>query len=86
MTEELSGRRIVVPETRQLGRLVRMLKERGAEAIPGPMIAIGDAPDAESVEAWLLPYSRRSPPHPFVGIALGSDDVARPSPRSKRKS
>ena len=34
MTEELSGRRIVVPETRELGQLVRMLEERGAEAIP----------------------------------------------------
>ena len=44
MTEELSGRRIVVPETRELGLLVRMLEERGAEAIPCPMIAIRDAP------------------------------------------
>jgi len=42
MTEELSGRRIVVPETRELGQLVRMLEERGAEAIPCPMIAIRD--------------------------------------------
>ena len=53
MTEELSGRRIVVPETRELGLLVRMLEERGAEAIPCPMIAIRDAPDAEPVAAWL---------------------------------
>ena len=44
MTEELSGRRIVVPETRELGQLVRMLEERGAQAIPCPMIAIRDAP------------------------------------------
>src|SRR6476646_12122413 len=53
MTEELSGRRIVVPETRELGQLVRMLEERGAEAIPCPMIAIRDAPDEEPVAAWL---------------------------------
>lgn len=53
MTEELNGRRIVVPETRELGRLVRMLEERGAEAIPCPMIGIRDAPDAELVAAWL---------------------------------
>jgi uroporphyrinogen-III synthase len=53
MTEELSGRRIVVPETRELGQLVHMLEERGAEAIPCPMIAIRDAPDAEPVAAWL---------------------------------
>jgi uroporphyrinogen-III synthase len=45
MTEELSGRRIVVPETRELSQLVRMLEERGAEAVPCPMIAIRDAPD-----------------------------------------
>ena len=53
MTEELSGRRIVVPETRELGQLVRMLEEHGAEAIPCPMIAIRDAPDEEPVAAWL---------------------------------
>jgi uroporphyrinogen-III synthase len=53
MTGELSGRRIVVPEGRELGQLIRMLEEYGAEAIPCPMIAIRDAPDAEPVEAWL---------------------------------
>ena len=51
MTEELSGRRIVVPETRELGQLIRMLQEYGAEAIPCPMIAIRDAPEAKPVEA-----------------------------------
>ena len=40
-------------ETRELGRLVRMLEERGAEAIPCPMIAIRDAPDEEPVAARL---------------------------------
>src|SRR4029077_7256686 len=49
----LSGRRIVVPETRELGQLVRMLEEHGAEAIPCPMIAILAARDAEPVAAWL---------------------------------
>ena len=53
MTEELSGRRIVVPETRELGQLVRMLEEFGAETVPCPMIAIRDAPDTATVEAWL---------------------------------
>jgi len=57
MTEELSGRRIVVPETRELDQLVRMLEERGAEAIPCPMIAIRDAPDAEPVAAWLRRFA-----------------------------
>src|SRR5262245_16272348 len=53
MTEALRGRRIVVPETRELGQLFRMLEEHGAEAIPCPMIAIRDAPDAKPVETWL---------------------------------
>ena len=48
MTEVLSGPRIVVPETWELDQMVRMLEERGAEAIPCPIIAIRDAPDAES--------------------------------------
>src|SRR6516162_8286139 len=53
MTEELTGRRIVVLETRELGQLLHMLEERGAETVPCPMIAIRDAPDRERVEAWL---------------------------------
>ena len=57
MTEELSGRRIVVPETRELDQLVRLLEERGAEAIPCPMIAIRDAPDAEPIAAWLRRFA-----------------------------
>jgi len=58
MTEELSGRRIVVPETRELGQLVRMLEERGAKAVPCPMIAIRDAPDPAPVEAWLRRFAK----------------------------
>jgi uroporphyrinogen-III synthase len=57
MSEELSGRRIVVPETRELGQLVRMLEERGAEAVPCPMIAIRDAPDPEPVGVWLRAFA-----------------------------
>ena len=57
MTEELSGRRIVVPETRELGQLVRMLEELGADTVPCPMIAIRDAPDREPVEAWLRRFA-----------------------------
>ena len=58
MAEELSGRRIVVPETRELGQLVRMLQERGAEAVPCPMIAIRDAPDIAPVKAWLRRFAK----------------------------
>jgi uroporphyrinogen-III synthase len=53
MTDELRGRGIVVPETRELGQLLRMLEERGADTVPCPMIAIRDAPDRKPVEAWL---------------------------------
>ena len=58
MTEELSGRRIVVPETRELGQLVRMLEERGADTVPCPMIAIRDAPDTAPVKAWLRRFAK----------------------------
>jgi uroporphyrinogen-III synthase len=58
MTEELSGRRIVVPETRALGQLLRMLEERGADTVPCPMIAIRDTPDAAPVEAWLRRFAK----------------------------
>jgi uroporphyrinogen-III synthase len=57
MTDDLSGRRVVVPETRELGQLVRMLEELGADTVPCPMIAIRDAPDAETVEAWLRRFA-----------------------------
>jgi len=58
MTEELRGRRIVVSETRELGQLLRMLEERGAETVACPMIAIRDAPDTAAVEAWLRRFAK----------------------------
>jgi uroporphyrinogen-III synthase len=53
MTKALSERRIVVPEGRELSQLIRMLEEYGAEAVPCPMIAIRDTPEAKPVETWL---------------------------------
>src|SRR5579872_2001127 len=53
MSDELAGRRIVVPETRELALFRRMLEERGAICLPCPMIAIHDAPDPAPVEAWV---------------------------------
>jgi len=53
MTKELRGRRIVVPETRELGQLLRMLEERGADTVPCPMIAIRDPTDPKPAEMWL---------------------------------
>jgi uroporphyrinogen-III synthase len=58
MTQELSGRRIVVPETRELGQLLRMLEERGADTVACPMIAIRDVPDPAPVEAWLRRFAK----------------------------
>jgi uroporphyrinogen-III synthase len=58
MTEELTGRRIVVPETRELGQLLRMLEERGAETVPCPMIGIHDAPDPVPINAWLGRFAK----------------------------
>jgi uroporphyrinogen-III synthase len=60
MTEELTGRRIVVPETRELGQLLRMQEERGADPVPCPMIAIRDAPDPVPINAWLGRFSKRT--------------------------
>jgi uroporphyrinogen-III synthase len=57
MTEELSGRRIVVPETRELGQLLRMLEERGADTVSCPMVAIRDTPDTAPVETWLRRFA-----------------------------
>ena len=47
----------MVPETRELGQLVRMLEEFGADTVPCPMIAIRDAPNTETVEAWLRRFA-----------------------------
>jgi uroporphyrinogen-III synthase len=58
MTEELTGRRIVVAETRELDQLTRMLEERGADTVPCPMIAIRDAPDPVPVNAWLRRFAK----------------------------
>ena len=58
MTEELTGRRIVVPETRELGQLLRMLEEHGADTVACPMIAIRDAPDPVPINAWLHRFAK----------------------------
>jgi len=54
----LSGRRIALPESRELDRLARMLEEQGAETLRCPLIAITDAPDPAPVREWLtrLPF------------------------------
>ncbi|HEX4615912.1 MAG TPA: uroporphyrinogen-III synthase [Stellaceae bacterium] len=54
----LSGRRIALPETRELDRLARMFEEQGAETVRCPLVAIRDAPNPAPVREWLthLPF------------------------------
>jgi uroporphyrinogen-III synthase len=49
----LSGRRIALPETRELDRLARMLEAEGAETLRCPLVAIRDTPDPRPVQEWL---------------------------------
>jgi len=49
----LSGRRVALPETRELDRLAQMLEEQGAETLRCPMVAIRDVPDPLPVRKWL---------------------------------
>src|SRR5215471_18636979 len=49
----LSGRRIAIPETRELDRLARMLEVEGAETLRCPLVAIRDTPDPLPVQEWL---------------------------------
>jgi uroporphyrinogen-III synthase len=63
MNEELAGRRIVVPETRELALLVTMLRERGAVPIPCPLVAIRDLPDPAPALDWLRRFVARPPDH-----------------------
>ena len=53
MAAALIGCRVVVPETRELDLLARMLEAEGAETVRCPLVAIVDAPDAAPVAAWL---------------------------------
>src|SRR5438270_5855666 len=55
-TGPLAGRRIALPETRELDRLARMFEEQGAEALRCPLVAIRDAPDAAPVREWLMRF------------------------------
>jgi uroporphyrinogen-III synthase len=62
----LAGRRVAVFEHRELGRLAQMLEAQGAEVLRCPLVAIADAPDAETVLAWL----RRASDTPFDDLVL----------------
>ena len=53
MTGGLAGRRIVVPESRELDLFASMLERQGATAIRCPLVTILDLEDPAPAEAWL---------------------------------
>ncbi len=53
----LRGRRIVVPESRELDLFARMLEAQGAETLRCPMVTILDAEEPAPVEAWLKRFA-----------------------------
>ncbi|MBV8752691.1 MAG: uroporphyrinogen-III synthase [Hyphomicrobiales bacterium] len=61
MSDALAGRRIVVPETRELDLLADMLERHGATAVRCPLVAIRDVADAVPVEAWLKRFIAAPP-------------------------
>ena len=64
----LSGRRIALPETRELDRLAQMLEEHGAETLRCPMVAISDVPDPAFPEVRELAYMQGVQPEPAGGL------------------
>ena len=50
----LFGRRIALPETRELDRLAHMFEEQGAQTLRCPLVAIRDAPDPAPVRDWFM--------------------------------
>jgi len=49
----LQGRRIAVPESRELDLFANMLERHGAIAVRCPLVSIHDVDDAAPVQAWL---------------------------------
>ncbi len=49
----LSGRRIAIPETRQLDVLAGLLERRGAKVLRCPLVGIHDTLNVEQVHCWL---------------------------------
>ncbi|WP_322629900.1 uroporphyrinogen-III synthase [Halothiobacillus sp.] len=60
------GRRIALPETRQLDVLAGLFERRGAEVIRCPLVSIHDAPDQEPIRQWLERFLGETPPGDLV--------------------
>lgn len=56
-TLPLAGRRIALPESRELDLFADMLLKRGAEVVRCPLVSIHDAPDQQPVLDWLQRFS-----------------------------
>lgn len=54
--QPLLGKRVALPETRELDILAGLLERRGAQVLRCPLVAIHDAPDAVLVERWLRAF------------------------------
>jgi uroporphyrinogen-III synthase len=61
MNAALTGRRIVVPETRELDVLARMLERHGATTLRCPLVLIKDHPDAAPIVEWLRRFTSNPP-------------------------
>lgn len=61
----LTGRRIAVPESRQLDILAQLIERRDGEVLRVPLVSIHDAPDARPVLAWLHRFVE-TPPDLFI--------------------
>lgn len=53
----LAGRRVALPESRELDLFADMLLKRGAEVVRCPLVAIHDAPDQQPILDWLQQFN-----------------------------
>ncbi len=58
MTDDLPlvGRRIALPESRELDLFADMLLKRGAQVIRCPLVSILDVPDQQPIQHWLADF------------------------------
>ncbi len=56
----LAGRRIAIPETRELDVFAAMLERRGAAVLRCPLVSIKDAPDPLPVLNWIREFNAGS--------------------------
>ena len=64
MTEQtlpLQGRRVALPESRELNLFADMLIKRGAEVLRCPLVSIHDAPDQAPILEWIRNFVAEPP-------------------------